>query len=816
MAAAGLLGMGLGAFVRVSPAAAAAGIGVWCALIGLVANVDATVGLQVLAGLPILVRAPLFAACAATATVPLGAIIAGLTRRSASPGGVYAADLLGAATGLVAGAALPSVIGVGSLVGAGAIAAALSSALVRNAQAAPSTSPFDSGPLRAVVVLAGAVGLIEVALPRAIASATAATAWPLAAVMAGALLGGAFGARIATPRSSELARAVAPWCWIVALGGLWAVSQGVLLVLGAVDVDASVRLLAAAGMVGLLPFIVALPSGVVLAEALTRDPRRALASSALAAGGAAIATGLALDVARPEHLMALGALAVAGGVARTWPTRAAAVVVVVVVAAVAPRPAPTTDLSRMLLEPAFSAGEPVIALDDSDRSGRVVVGVDDDLVLYRDGKPDASLLGDADTQTLLGVLASLYVDRPRQVLVVGLGVGTTARTFVDVGARDVTVVDVSRAVIDGFAGELPPQIHVVQDDMRAFLVQAAPDSYDVISAEPTNLFVSGVPRAVTREALIAGQRALRPGGVLVLWTHGYLANQRMLDTLVRTTRSVFGRVDTYLTRTNDVVLVATDAPVLPDARRLSRIAGGHLPCILAVLGHADAADLMRRKVEWPTAAGPLHRDAWPVLEADALRALLERSMVSLPPAPATRSAKEIIVDGSGGDLLIAAVTERALIAGQLSALEVTELLQRPEGRAILRGDAAQTRMEIDPLDPPWAPALARAGLGALLGGAGDVDDAVKALGLLSERCAGARTWDLAIHVAQSTARQRPAHAGRIAAALLSPSLPRAREASRATAAEEACGAATDRASCCLEVNQRLEALGRVARGACRR
>jgi hypothetical protein len=123
-------------------------------------------------------------------------------------------------------------------------------------------------------------------------------------------------------------------------------------------------------------------------------------------------------------------------------------------------------------------------------------------------------------------------------------------------------------------------------------------------------------------------------------------------------------------------------------------------------------------------------------------------------------------------------------------------------------------MEVDPLDPPWAPPLARAAIKALLGGSGDVDDTVATLGLLTERCADSRAWDLAVHVAARTAQQQPAGAARVAVALLSPTLPRVRESTRAQAAEEACAAATDRHACCVDVTARLTALGRLPAGAC--
>jgi len=142
------------------------------------------------------------------------------------------------------------------------------------------------------------------------------------------------------------------------------------------------------------------------------------------------------------------------------------------------------DLSRAILlettTPPPQASERV-ELDADDGTGRTTVVVGDDETLYRDGKADASLVEDVDTQTLLAALPLLFKPDARTALVIGLGSGTTARALAEAGLERVDVVEISHSVIRAFGPRLPPNVRIIEDDARALLMGSR-ETYDLLSA----------------------------------------------------------------------------------------------------------------------------------------------------------------------------------------------------------------------------------------------------------------------------------------------------------------------------------------------
>ncbi len=123
------------------------------------------------------------------------------------------------------------------------------------------------------------------------------------------------------------------------------------------------------------------------------------------------------------------------------------------------------------------------------------------------------------------------VAQPR-VLIGGLGMGFTLRAALEAlgPAAQITVAELVPAVVvwargplcDLFAGSLEdPRVRIVVDDVGA-LIRAAAKGYDAIVLD-----VDNGPEGLTREGndglygsrgLLAAWRALRPGGVLAVWS----------------------------------------------------------------------------------------------------------------------------------------------------------------------------------------------------------------------------------------------------------------------------------------------------------
>ena len=113
----------------------------------------------------------------------------------------------------------------------------------------------------------------------------------------------------------------------------------------------------------------------------------------------------------------------------------------------------------------------------------------------------------------------------RRALLIGYGVGTTAKALTDTRQLEsIDVVDVSREVLEygsiPFPGTAPPlsdpRVHVHVEDGRFFL-QTTDQTFDLITAEPPPLRGAGVTRLYSREWFQLIRDRLRDGGVVTYW-----------------------------------------------------------------------------------------------------------------------------------------------------------------------------------------------------------------------------------------------------------------------------------------------------------
>jgi hypothetical protein len=605
------------------------------------------------------------------------------------------------------------------------------------------------------VVLAAVVGVVQAATPALLAPATANGPWVLPAVVVGSLVGAFLGPVTVARRG----RGNAGSAWspgpllvgavvvVVVAGGAGHWRTGLAGLLAQVDLAVGRRLLLGSIIVALPVALVAACSATALAGVLSR---KLFAGTAAAAAAAALATP-ALLLVGPERALALAGL-VLGLVAVATELRAAApskktlagAGLASFVAGVLVVSPPVGDgrghLSRSILlgrPPAPVRGD--VVLDERDTTGRTTVVVGDDISLYRDGKADASLWGDAGTQALLAVLPLLYVPEAASAVVVGLGSGATARWLADVGV-EVEALEIADAVVRASAlfgeGPLPPNVRVHRGDARATLAGAGTVRGDVVSAEPSNAFVGGNARLFSRQALLSFRDSSN-SGVVVLWTHGYLTSVASARILLDTARSVFAAVDVFPGPTGDAFLVGRPRDRAPDLDLLRARLGPRLPCVLGATGLLRLEDLVDAAVAAPTeasTAGP-HDDLRPTLVPAAVRALLENASVGWARSPRAIDA----VDPDGG------ITARGVLAR----------LGTTEGRASLREGGARLRLLDDDPGPAWALPLARAGL-ALLGNEVRVDDVLAGLHALAvPRCANAEVLAIARVIARNTAERRP-------------------------------------------------------------
>jgi spermidine synthase len=200
----------------------------------------------------------------------------------------------------------------------------------------------------------------------------------------------------------------------------------------------------------------------------------------------------------------------------------------------------------------------------------------DGVAVLANGKSDSSARGDAGTTVMVGMIGAMLHPAPKTALVIGLGTGTTAGWLGIVpGIERVDVVELEPAVLEAARASAPvnhdvlgsPRVHVVLGDAREVLL-ASRARYDVISSEPSNPYRAGVASLFTVEAYRAAADRLAPGGIFLQWLQAYEVDAETVRTVYATLSAVFPHVETWTTRSGDMVLAASLEPIVWDVPTL--------------------------------------------------------------------------------------------------------------------------------------------------------------------------------------------------------------------------------------------------------
>lgn len=254
----------------------------------------------------------------------------------------------------------------------------------------------------------------------------------------------------------------------------------------------------------------------------------------------------------------------------------------------------------------------------------------DILTLRLNGKADASTAGDMQTQLLLGHLPMLlHEGEPKKVLVIGFGSGVTvAAVRRHAPDAEVTVVELSPEVLraaryfhevnDGVYDD--PKVRVVLDDARTF-VRLTRERFDVVIAEPSNPWMSGISGLFTRAFFGELSQVLAPGGVLLQWCQFYETTDDIVRMVVRTFRTRFPDATAWGAAGADMLLLSGVDPARIDWTRVRERASRQ--AVAESLRRARIDDIAALAAMQMYSAdglaayagdGDVHTDEWPQLE----------------------------------------------------------------------------------------------------------------------------------------------------------------------------------------------------------
>jgi len=302
-----------------------------------------------------------------------------------------------------------------------------------------------------------------------------------------------------------------------------------------------------------------------------------------------------------------------------------------------------------LLTKSFLAGTPERQLSSGNRllyyeegmNGVVSVNqADSDLYLVINGKVDATSKGDMPTQIMIGQLPMLIHPDPQQVLVLGMGSGSSAGAVTTHDALEqLDLVEISPQVVEAakffknWNEDLHdnPKVNLIEADGRNY-VAATDKKYDVIISEPSNPWISGVSNLFTREFFQSARQRLKPGGIVTQWFHTYSMSEQDLQSLLATFAAEFAYVSIWSPLSSDLILIGSDQPInLDDQQMRSRFNQPAVRSNIRYAGKNKLAEVMNdyvlddQRIRNLAANGRINSDDHPYIEFNAPRFLLSNT-----------------------------------------------------------------------------------------------------------------------------------------------------------------------------------------------
>jgi spermidine synthase len=171
---------------------------------------------------------------------------------------------------------------------------------------------------------------------------------------------------------------------------------------------------------------------------------------------------------------------------------------------------------------------------------------------------------------LKGHLPLMFLERPRRVLVIGLGMGMTLRsTARHPGLERIDVVELSPEILRAHSAVLGavnddvvknPLVHVTIDDGRNYL-KMTDRRYDMITADPIHPKISRVGYLYTEDYYRSIAEHLAPGGIVCQWMPIYQISPTRLRSAMKAFANVFPQATFWYVKNHGLFVARRDAPL---------------------------------------------------------------------------------------------------------------------------------------------------------------------------------------------------------------------------------------------------------------
>ena len=321
------------------------------------------------------------------------------------------------------------------------------------------------------------------------------------------------------------------------------------------------------------------------------------------------------------------------------------------------------------------------------------------LVLFNNGKGEASInltrggkpASDEITMVLSAVLPLAAHPEARTAAVIGMGSGQTSHIMLGSDSLEqVDTIEIEAAVIDA-ARQFGPHVErvfsdsrsrIFIDDARSFL-STYNAKYDIIVAEPSNPWVSGVSSLFSEEFYTLAERHLAANGILAQWLQLYEIEPRLVASVMAALSRTFPNYAIYATDDANMVILARKGSGPTNL-------GEHIfrhPKLAAELrrhhiysaGDLEVRRIADRQVLQPlfnSYGSPANTDFFPFLDLNAVRSRFldhdANGLLALRTSPVP--VLEILADSGSGDPPRRLPSRRGAVAAK-NAFAMVQIVQ---------------------------------------------------------------------------------------------------------------------------------------------
>jgi len=274
------------------------------------------------------------------------------------------------------------------------------------------------------------------------------------------------------------------------------------------------------------------------------------------------------------------------------------------------------------------------------------------VTLTTNGKPDAAIQFDPDrspstdeiTMIMLGTLPLAYMPEATHVANIGMGSGLTTHSILGHSPIEkVDTIEIEAAIVTAATGfgdfveraynDPRSEIHI--EDAKTFF-SLNNDIYDIIIAEPSNPWVSGVSSLFSTEFYKTIKGHLEEDGLFVQWLQLYEFDDNLAISILKALSSNFSDYVIYTTDDTNVMIIAINEGMIPEPE-WSVLFDGGIAESLASVGIKSQSDLLVRKVlerkslmpYLDISAVPTNSDYFPYVDLHASKARFTHAQATL-------------------------------------------------------------------------------------------------------------------------------------------------------------------------------------------